>query len=62
MKQKIKIIGDHPHKDEFAEITVSEEGTITCYMLFGKKKIKAKLIGCIHGDSCFVGEDEFVLI
>jgi len=63
MKQKIKIIEDgHPHHGEFAELTVSEEGTVQYHEIFGKKKVKVDLINCPHMvDSCFVGVEGVVI-
>ena len=62
MKQKIKIIGMHPHAGEFAEIEVSERGTVKSQTILGKIKFRVDLIDCPHAvDSCFVGEGEFIL-
>ncbi len=57
MKQKVIIVEKyHPHYGELAEVTVSEEGTVTVHNMFGKKTIKVKLISCPHKvDASFVG-------
>lgn len=64
MQQRVKIIEPHhPHLGESAELTVSEEGTVTVHTIFGKDKFKVRLINCPHMvDSCFVGMDGIEII